>query len=181
MIGSLGYLAAIIWAVSPQLALMLAIPLSFSAVLMLVYAAWLVRRPSKTTTQAERVGRAFNGMSILLFVALVGGFSLVSEFLIRWLGAPGAFVGAAILGLADAHATSVSMATLAAGDRLTVFAAAIGVVLTLTTNMGVKIPTAFVAGSQSYGRLVMIGVGLLLVGLWSGGLLVLLTHQPALG
>ncbi len=176
MIGSLGYLAAIIWAVSPRLALMLAIPLSFSAVLMLAYAAWLVRRPNKTLARAEHVGRAFNGMSILLFVALVGGFSLVSEFLIRWLGAPGAFVGAAILGLADAHATSVSMATLAAGDRLTVFAAAIGVVLTLTTNMGVKIPTAFVAGSQSYGRLVTIGVGLLLVGLWSGGLLVLLTR-----
>ncbi len=177
MIGSLGYLAAIIWAVSPQLALMLAMPLGFSAGLMLVYAAWLVRRPSKTTTQAEHVGRAFNGMSILLFVALVGGFSLVSEFLIRWLGEPGAFVGAAILGLADAHATSVSMATLAAGDRLTVVAAAIGVVLTLTTNMAVKIPTAFVAGSQPYGRHVTIGVGLLLVGLWSGGLLVLLTRQ----
>ncbi len=181
MIGSLGYLAAIIWAVSPQLALMLALPLSFSAVLMLAYAAWLVRRPSKTLARAEHVGRAFNGMLILLFVALVGGFSLVSEFLIRWLGAPGAFVGAAILGLADAHATSVSMATLAAGDRLTVFTAATGVVLTLTTNMGIKIPTAFVAGSPSYGRHVTIGVGLLLVGLWSGGLLVLITRQPVLG
>ncbi len=140
-----------------------------------------MRRPSKTLVHAEHVDRAFNGISIILSAALVGGFSLVSEFLIRWLGEPGAFVGAAILGLADAHATSVSMATLAAGDRLTVVAAAAGVVLTLTTNMAVKIPTAFVAGSQSYGRHVTIGVGLLLVGLWSGGLLVLLTRQSVLG
>ena len=124
-----------------------------------------MRRPSKTLVHAEHVDRAFNGISIILSAALVGGFSLVSEFLVRWLGAPGAFVGAAVLGLAVAHATSVSLATLAVGDRLTVVAAAIGVVLTLTTNMGVKIPTAFVAGSSSYGRHVTIGVGLLLVDL----------------
>ena len=111
----------------------------------------------------------------LLFVVLVGGFSLASELLIRWLGAPGALVGAAVMGLADAHAASVSMATLLAGERLTVTAAAIGVVLTLTANMAIKIPTAFIAGGRSYGRHVTVSVGLLLAGLWLGSLLVALT------
>ncbi len=167
MIGSLGYLVAIIGAVSPSLIVALALPLGFAAFLMLVYAIWLVRRTPKTA-DGETVGRAFNGGAVLLFVALVGAFSLVSELLIRWLGAPGALIGSAVMGFADAHAASVSMATLLAGGRVTVAAAAIGVVLTLTTNMAVKAPTAFVTGGRAYGRQVTIGVVLLVAGLWVG-------------
>ena len=89
--------------------------------------------------------------------------------LIHWLGVSGALVGAALMGLADAHAASVSMATLLAGGRLPASTAVTGIILALTTNMAVKIPTALVAGGPSYGRLVTIGVGLLLAGLWSGG------------
>ena len=181
MIGSLGYVAAIIVAVSPRLFVILVAPLGLSAVLMLLYAGWLVRRVPKQITEAQTVGRAFNSVAVLLFVVLVGGFSLASELLIRWLGAPGALVGAAVMGFADAHASSVSMATLFAGERLAVAAAAIGVALTLTTNMAVKIPTAFVAGSRSYGWQVTIGVGLLLTGLWLGGLLAALTGAIAPG
>ena len=107
---------------------------------MLAYAVWLVCRTWKTAN-GETVGRAFNGGAVLLFVALVGAFSLVSELLIRWVGAPGILIGAAILGLADAHAASASMAAFLAGRRMA--AAATGVVLTLTTNMAVKVPTAF--------------------------------------
>ena len=46
----------------------------------------------------------------------------------------------------DAHAASVSMATLLAGGRMAMATAAIGVVLTLTTNMVVKAPTAWMTG-----------------------------------
>ncbi len=176
MIGSLGYLVAIIGAVSPPLIVALALPLGFAALLMFVYAIWLVRRTPKTT-DGETVGRAFNGAAVLLFVALVGAFSLVSELLIRWLGAPGALIGSTLMGLADAHAASVSMATLLAGGRMTVAAAAIGVVLTLTTNMAVKAPTAFVTGGRAYGRQVSIGVLLLVAGLWIGGVVTVMAGE----
>lgn len=170
MIGSLGYLVAIMGAVSPQLIVALAIPLGLAALLMLAYATWLVRR-TPMTANGDSVGRAFNGGAVLLFVTLVGAFSLVAELLIRWLGARGALIGAAVMGLADAHAASVSMATLQAGGRVALTAAAIGVALTLTTNMAVKVPTAFVTGGRVYGRQVTIGVVLLLTGLWAGLLL----------
>lgn len=173
MIGSLGYLLAIIGTVSPQLIIALAIPLGLAALLMLAYAVWLVRRTPKAAN-GETVGRAFNGGAVLLFVALVAAFSLVSELLIRWLGAPGALVGAAVMGLADAHAASASMATLLAGGRMAAAAAAIGVVLTLTTNMAVKVPTAFMTGGRDYGRQVTIGVLLLVAGLWAGGIVAVL-------
>lgn len=167
MIGSLFYLLAIIGAVSPRLMFALAIPLSLAACLMLAYAIWLVRRTPKASSSGTD-GPAFNGGAVVLFVALVGAFSIVAELLIRWLGAPGALIGAAAMGLADTHAASVSMATLQAGGRMDVAAAAIGVVLTLTTNMAVKVPAAFVSGDRTYGQRVTIGVLLLASGLWAG-------------
>lgn len=173
MIGSLVYLTAIVAAVSLPLAATLAVPLGLAAVLMLGYATVLTRRMPKAA-KAPAVGRAFNGVAVLLFVGLVGGFSLGAELLIRWLGAPGALVAATVMGLADAHAAAVSMATLVSGGRLAVAAAAVGVVLTLTTNMAIKIPTAFATGTPTYGRRVTLGVGLLLAGLWVGGVLILL-------
>jgi uncharacterized membrane protein (DUF4010 family) len=178
MIGSLGYLLAIIGAVSPPLIVTLAPALGLSAFLMLAYAFWLVRRTPRIAND-DPVGRAFNGGAVFLFVALVGAFSLVSELLIRWLGAPGALIGAAVMGLADAHAAAVSMATLMAGGRAPEAAAAIGVVLALTTNMAVKVPTAFMTGGRAYGRQVTIGVLLLIAGLWIGGVAAVLTGEAA--
>lgn len=171
MIGSLAYLAALIGAVSPPLVVRLAVPLGLAAVLVLAYAGWLVWRTPPSGPGEAPVGRAFNGVVVMLFVVLVGGFSLVSELLVRWLGAPGAVAGAAVMGLADAQAAAVSMATLMAGGRLPIEAATLGVFLTLVTNMGIKIPTAFVAGNRPFGRHVAIGVGLLLTGLLAGALL----------
>jgi uncharacterized membrane protein (DUF4010 family) len=176
MIGSLGYLLAIIGAVSPPLIVALAIPLGLAAILMLAYAVWLVRRTPKSSA-GETGGRAFKGGAVLLFVVLVGAFSFVAELLIRWLGAPGALMGAAVMGLADAHAASASMATLQAGGRMALTAAEIGVVLTLTTNMAVKIPTAFVTGGPTYGRQITVGVLLLVAGLWLGGVMAVLTGE----
>ncbi|MCH4267320.1 MAG: DUF4010 domain-containing protein [Brevundimonas sp.] len=168
MIGSLGYLAAIIGAVSPKLVLALAVPLTAAAGSMFAYAVLLVRRPAEATAQPEIVGRAFNLLAVVVFVGLVGGFSVASDLLIRWLGPVGAMVAAVVMGLADAHAAAVSMATLTTGARLTANAAAIGVVLALTANMAVKIPTAFLTGGPAYARRVTIGVGVLLTGLWLG-------------
>lgn len=58
-------------------------------------------------------------------------------------------------------------------------AAAIGVVLTLTTNMAVKVPTAFMTGGRAYGRQVTIGVLLLVAGLWMGGVAAVLIGEAA--
>ena len=180
MIGSLGYLAAIIGAVSPRLLFILAVPLGAAAILTFAYAVWLVHRAPMASAKPGAQGGAFNGVAVLVFVGLVGGFSMASDLMIRALGATGALVGAAVMGLADAHAASVSMATLADSGRLAVTTAAIGVVLILSANMAVKIPTAFLAGSRAYAGKVTIGVGLLLAGLWGGAWIVASTNMPRL-
>lgn len=168
MASSLAYLAAILGAVSPRLLALVAIPFGLAAAVVLAYAAWLVRAAPAAATADTSSGRAFNGHAVLLFVALIGGFSLVSELLNRGFGASGALAGAVIMGLADAHATGVSMATLAASGRLDPMTAAVGVILGLTANMAIKIPTAFTLGVRPFAARVTIGVVLLLAGLWAG-------------
>lgn len=180
LIGSLAYLSAIVAAVSPRLIAMLAAPLGLAALFMLIYAGWLVRGTPKSSAEHAPDGRAFNGVTVLLFVGLVSGFSLASELLIRWLGETGALAGAAVMGLADAHAAAVSMATLLAGRRLGISPAAIGVVLALTTNMAVKVPAAFMSGNRAYAVRVTIGVGLLLTGLGVGCLVMLFSGRATL-
>lgn len=176
LVGSLGYLSVVIGTVSPNLLRVLALPLALAAVVILAYAAFLTRRASKESrTVTTTAGRAFNGLAVVLFVMLIGGFSLVSELLIRWLGTPGALIGASVMGIADAHAAAVSMATLNAGQRLSSSSAAVGVLLSLSANMAVKIPAALLSGSRGYAIRATGGVALLLAGLWLGYLLAVLT------
>ncbi len=180
LVGSLGYLTALIGAVSPALLTVLALPLGLAAGLILLYAAWLVHGAPRQADDLTPTGRAFNGLTILLFVALVSGFSLLSEQLVVWLGTPGALAGATVLGLADAHAAAISMATLNANGSLAAGPAATAVLLTLTTNMAVKVPAAFMSGSRPYAMRVVWGVVLLVGGLWAGDAILRLTG-PAFG
>lgn len=168
LIGSLSYLSVVIGAVSPRLLAALAPSLGLAAAVLLAYAAWLVHGSPKETGPDAPKGRAFNGLGVIVFVGLVGGFSIASELLIRWLGASAALGGAVIMGLADAHAASVSMATLLASEKLAASAALLGVLLALSTNMGIKIPAAFMIGNRAYAARVTAAVCLLIAALWVG-------------
>jgi uncharacterized membrane protein (DUF4010 family) len=168
LIGSLAYLVAVIGAVSPKLLPALALPLAFAAACLLVYAAFLVRGAPALTGEITPAGRAFNTLSVLVFVALVGGFSMVSELLVRWLGTSGVLIGAAAMGLADAHAAAASTAALTAAGRVGLAAGAMAVLIALTTNMAIKIPVAYASGNRGFAIRVAGGAALLIVALWIG-------------
>jgi uncharacterized membrane protein (DUF4010 family) len=168
LIGSLGYLVVVIGAISFKLLLALAMPLAFAVVCLLAYAVVLVRGAPAVTGDVMPAGRAFNTFAVLIFVAMVGGFSMISELLLRVLGTSGVLVGAAAMGLADAHAAAASTAALSAGGRIGVAAGTMAVLLALTTNMAIKIPVGYVAGSRSFAWRVTGGAVLLIAALWTG-------------
>ncbi len=169
LLGSLAYLTVILAAVSPALIRDLAAPLGLSALLLSLCAGWMTRGAEGTRSEATVPGgRPFRLTTVGLFVVLVGGFSVASEVLILWLGAPAMLVGAGIMGLADAHAAAVSLANLAADGKLSASLASLGVAVTLTANMVIKIPAALLTGAPGYTRRVAIGVAALLGGLWAG-------------
>lgn len=168
VVGSLGYLVAVIGAVSLDLLARLAAPIGLAGAAMLAYAALLSRGAAREAPRDLSKRRAFSGLAVLLFVALTAGFTFVSDGLTRWLGAAGAMVGAAVTGLADAHAAAASMASLHAASQLSPTTAALGVLLGLSTNMAVKIPAALLSGSRGYALRTSVGIALLLATLWIG-------------
>jgi uncharacterized membrane protein (DUF4010 family) len=168
MVGSLGYLFAIISAVSPDLIGFVLVPISISCVAMLAYAGFLTLGAPPAAASPTHGAPGFGALSVLLFVVLTSGFTLLSDALAHWLGAPGALAGAAVTGIADAHAAAASMATLHVAGQLAPPAAAMGVLLGLTSNMAIKIPTAFLSGSRAYALRVTVGVVLLVAALWAG-------------
>jgi uncharacterized membrane protein (DUF4010 family) len=113
-------------------------------------------------------GRAFDARTAVLFAVLVAVFALVSTGLTTWLGSAGTLAGAAVTGLADAHATAVSVATLAIAGTIGEDAAALAILIGLSANMAAKAPMAFTLGPPAYAMRVTLGLALLLIGLWAG-------------
>jgi uncharacterized membrane protein (DUF4010 family) len=133
-----------------------------------MYVALMTWRAGKGEPPAAMSGRAFHAGTAVLFALFVTVVTLVSTLLSRWLGTAGALGAAGVTGLADAHAAAVSMADLGASGKLTAEASTLGVLIGLSANTLVKGVLAFALGPKRYGGQVMLGLALLLLGIWLG-------------
>ena len=90
---------------------------------------FLRREPdSQTDNPVNDVGRACSLKTAAVFAALVSLILLLSAGLNAWLGARAMLLGAALTGLADAHATAASAASLMAAGKIS-SAQAVGLIL----------------------------------------------------
>ena len=168
ILGSLVYLLALVVAADPGLFRRLVVSLGLAAAAILAYTAVLTLRAAWAETEPMASGRAFNVWTAVLFAALVAIFALISTALTAWLGTAGALAGAAVTGLADAHATAVSLATLSIAGKISEDSAALAILIGLSANMVAKAPVAFTLGPRAYAMRVTLGLALLLVGVWGG-------------
>ncbi len=168
VLGSLVYLVALVITADAYLMGRLFLPFGCAVAFTLCYAAALTWR-ARTSTEADvSPGRAFDIRTILIFVTLVVLFGVLSTFLVSRFGQGGVLFSAAATGLVDAHATSVSIATLIATGNVAAGPGALAILIGLTTNMAIKIPAAFALGPRMFGVQVSAGLALLLIGLWCG-------------
>jgi uncharacterized membrane protein (DUF4010 family) len=130
---------------------------------------FLRREPdSNKGNSDDDVGRAFSLKTAGLFAALVSLILLLSAGLNAWLGARGMLLGAALTGLADAHATAASAASLMAAGKIS-SAQAIGPVLVgLTTNTLMKAVVAFKSGGIHYAMRIVPGLAMMIAAVWLG-------------
>ncbi len=103
---------------------------------------------------------AFRFRNALVLGILVSGMTLLSSQLQAWFGSAGVTVGAAVAGLADAHASAASVAALVQSGKLTSTEAVIPVLAGFSTNALIKLLVASVAGGGRFA--LMIGGGLVL-------------------
>ena len=159
-------LAILVGAANPSLLAALSWPLAAGGMAAAAYAAlqtWHARRAEAEPTR----GRAFRLSTAVLFAVLVTAIGFASVLARSWLGSTGAVAAAAIAGLADAHASSAAIASMAATGQLAESAAVIGVLLALTTNTITKLVLAITSGPRSYWMRVGAGLVLVLVATWS--------------
>ena len=129
----------------------LALPLLYAGLAAVAYGALIALRTSASTHDATAsYGDALSLRAALILAATFGVILLAAAAMRAWFGDNGILVAAAITGLADAHATAVSAASLAASGMISDQTACLPVLIGLTTNTLTKSVLAFTSGNRPF-------------------------------
>jgi len=167
-------MSVLIGLVAPQLLRLMALPLLLGGAAALSYGLWcLYGSGSDPTANAlpeggPDVGRAFDLRSAVAFAGVLTLVMMVSAGLNAWLGERGVALAAMVAGLADAHATAASTASLIAAGEIKAQQAVLPILLGLSANTMTKAVVAHQAGGVAYLRSMAPGLALMMVAVWAG-------------
>lgn len=131
-------------------------------------ATWILVRPAARPEQEDGGGAVdlsnpFELGSALWFGALFAGINLAVRAANRFLGEKGAYLAAAVAGLTDVDAVTLSTATLLADGAVDLSRATAMVGIGAASNTLVKVGIAFALGRRGFGARVAAGAGLTLL------------------
>ncbi|WP_203564269.1 DUF4010 domain-containing protein [Deefgea sp. CFH1-16] len=129
---------------------------------------WQKDAVSTAENAGDDIGRAFNLKSAAVFAGLVSLILLLSAALNAYLGARGMWLGAALTGLADAHATAASAASLLADNKISSAQAVGPILIGLSSNTLMKAIVAFKSGGVQYAKRIVPGLVLMILAVWVG-------------
>ncbi|WP_293660236.1 DUF4010 domain-containing protein [Rhodoferax sp. OV413] len=169
-------MSVLIGLVAPQLLRLMALPLLLGGAAALSYGLWcLYGSDSGSSTPATAhpegapdVGRAFDLQSAVAFAGVLTLVMMVSAGLNAWLGERGVALAAMVAGLADAHATAASTASLIAAGEIKAQQAVLPILLGLSANTLTKAVVAYQAGGVAYLCRMAPGLALMMVAVWAG-------------
>ena len=162
-------LALLLAATSPAVLSALAVPLLYGGLAAIAYGAlFALRIPPSTPLATSGYGDALSLRAALVLAATFGFILLAAAAMRAWFGDNGMLVAAAISGLADAHATAVSAASLVASGKITAQMACLPVLIGLTTNTLTKSVLAFTSGNRPFAWRIAPGLFLVLAAAWLG-------------
>lgn len=149
----------------------LAMPLLLSGLAAIGYALCFLVFFSGPSTRAEpSEGGAFDLRVAVVFAVTITVILFLCAFLNFRYGSRGLFVGAALSGFADTHATAISVASLVSAGKLSPQAAVLPILLGFTTNSLTKAVVAFASGGQRFALRVFPGLILVVlagfIGVW---------------
>ena len=149
------------------------IPLLFAGVAAIGYALIFVAISSKTRTTTEpTAGRAFDLRLAFVFAIMITVILFLCAFLNQRYGNRGLFLGAALSGFADTHATAISIASLVSAGKLAPELAVLPILVGFTTNTLTKVVVAFAVGGYRFGLKLLPGLIAVVLasflGMWLG-------------
>jgi uncharacterized membrane protein (DUF4010 family) len=162
-------LALVLAATSSAVMSALALPLLYAGLAAVAYGAPFAFRTSPAIAHANSsYGDALSLRAALVLASTFGLILLAAAAMRAWFGDNGILVAAAISGLADAHATAVSSASLVASGKIMAQTACLPVLIGLTTNTLTKSVLAFASGNRPFAWRIVPGLLLVLVAAWVG-------------
>jgi uncharacterized membrane protein (DUF4010 family) len=161
-------LALVLAATSPAVMSPLALPLLYAGLAAVAYGAPFACASPAIAHANSSYGDALSLRAALVLAATFGLILLAVAAMRAWFGDNGILVAAAISGLADAHATAVSSASLVASGKITAQTACLPVLIGLTTNTLTKSVLAFTSGNRPFAWRIVPGLLLVLVAAWVG-------------
>lgn len=163
-------MTVVIALIQPVLLSMMAIPLASGGLVAFLYGLIYFIKGNRAVEdkQETRTDRAFDMKTAVGFAVLVSLVLIGSAALNAWLGSRGMLLGAAVSGLADAHATAASAASLAAAGKITNNEAVAPILVGLTTNTLMKAVVAFNSGGARYAARIVPGLALMISAVWFG-------------
>lgn len=159
--------------VAPQIARLLWPALVAAAIAMAATALVLSLRGTAQEESPTPPANPFELGAVLRMAALLAGVGALAKLGAEWLGGAAVIIIAAVTGLTDVDAITLSMPQLVP-DVITATLAARAIAVAVASNIIAKAAYAAALGNRAYGRLYGIGS---LVALGAGGVLLVLTAR----
>ncbi len=116
--------------------------------------------------EMDDLGRSFSVKTAMILAAIIALALLASAALKIWFGQAGLVVASGVAGLADAHAATISVASLALAGKLASVDAVIPILVAFTVNAGSKVIAAIITGGREFAGQVTFGIVIQVSALW---------------
>ncbi|ROM72586.1 hypothetical protein BK654_25840 [Pseudomonas brassicacearum] len=168
-LATLVQMALILGTVEPALLRWMWGPLSCGVLMTLMYAgALMFSLPRGQADAPIKVGGAFSLKLALMVTLMMTGITVLSSAMLDGFGQAGVIVTAIFSGLADAHASTASIASLAKAGLLPFNGIAVPVLMALSANSLTKCVVAWLSGGRGFARYVIPGQVLVTLAWWAG-------------
>ncbi len=161
---------AIVGALNPKLIGDLALPILAGGAVQLAAGAFFLRRGRAATRPALGLSNPFDLAAVLKLAAVIAVIMVLAKIVSLYLGDSGIMALAAISGIADVDALSLSMSRMAGGEVMPA-AAATAILIAVATNTLAKAAMTFWVGGRRIGLAVSAASGIAVLALLAARML----------
>lgn len=162
-------LCLLLAAIHPPTLYALLWPLAFGAVSISLYGLVITLRSLKQDgAEMTNPGRSFSVKTALTLALIIALALLASAALKTWFGQAGLILASGVAGLADAHAATISVASLALAGKIAAKEAVLPILVAFSINAASKMIVAAFTGGGEYGRKMSFVIMIQILSVWIG-------------
>lgn len=163
------FLAMLLGAIHPPTLQVLIAPLIFGGAAITAYGFIVTLNSFRHNgIEMDRLDRSFSVKTALTLAAVIAVVLVASAALKVWFGQAGLVAASGVAGMVDAHAASISAASLAAAGKISSMNAAVAILVAFSVNAASKAVTAAITGGKAFARQVILGLVIQVSAVWVG-------------